>query len=192
MCLPNNMSRPQPPDPNEGLPSNIDAEKFLLGSILLDTDTHLDSVRNQLQPADFSLQKHQVIYRRMIDLAERGVIVDRLTLAEELKRHRELVSVDGLSYLASLDDGLPSIHHVDAYVRIIKDKSVRRRVIFGADDLHKRAMLDAEETDAVVAAGVDIFGKLAAARNHREVAPSVPTWPDPIHEDGFHGIAGDS
>ncbi len=127
----------------------------------------------------------------MTELHDRGEQIDPVTLAEELKRRRELSACDGLTYLNSLDDGLPQIPHVGGYIRIVKDKAVRRGVIFGADALMKRAMLDTEETDAVIAAGADIFGKLAAGRNHHEEAPSTPTWPDAIQEDGFHGIAGE-
>ena len=181
---------PPPKDPNEGLPANEDAERLVLGSILKDADTHLAAVRAELQPMDLILEKHRRIYRRALDLDERGVKVDRVTVAEELKRNRELASCDGLSYLVSLDDGLPEIPHVAAYVAIIREKSLRRKIIFAADAFSKRAFLETENVDEVIAAGADTFQKLAAGRNHREEAPSVPVWPEPIREEGFYGIGG--
>ena len=92
----------------KGLPTNIDAERFVLGSILLD-DSNFIQVAGLLEAEDFSLEKHRRIFRRMGDLHERGERIDRITVANELMKHEQLESVDGLSYLVSLDDGLPQI-----------------------------------------------------------------------------------
>jgi hypothetical protein len=182
----------KPPDENDGLPANLDAERFVLGSILLYADTHLSTARAELQPGDFSLEKHQRIYRRILDLDQRAAKVDRVTVAEELKRHRELASCDGLSYLVSLDDGLPRAPHIDAYVGIVKDKAIRRRLISGADALIKRALAPTEDTETVVTAGAEFFHALQTNSNHKEdAAPAVPQWPEPLHEDAYYGVAGD-
>lgn len=111
-----------------GLPANIDAEKFLLGSILLDDGVFLE-IASALEAGDFCLEKHQRIFRRMAEIHERGEKVDRITLANELVRYEELESVDGLSYIVSLDDGLPKIPNLDGYIRIIQDKAILRRII---------------------------------------------------------------
>jgi DnaB-like helicase N terminal domain len=185
-------SPPPPKDPNEGLPANEDAERFVLGSILLDAETHMPPARRELEPGDFILQKHRTIFRCMIELDDRGEKIDRLVVANELKRRRELSSCDGLSYLVSLDDGLPDAPNIDAYIRIVKDKAALRRVIFGADAIMKRGLLDTEEADIVIAAGAEFFAGLQRGRNHRqEPPPSVPQWPEPLHADAYHGLAGD-
>jgi replicative DNA helicase len=113
----------------KGLPGNLDAERFVLGSIVLRDAAYLQ-VAPVLQPDDFSLEKHRRIYARMGDLSERGVRIDRVTLANELDNQGQLESVDGLSYLVSLDDGLPEIANLDAYVNIVRDKSTLRKAIF--------------------------------------------------------------
>ena len=105
-----------------GLPCNLDAERYVLGSILLD-GTQFETMAGSLAADAFSLEKHRRIWRRMADLHGRGESIDRVTLANELKRHFELESVDGLGYLVSLDDGLPQIYNLDSYVRIIQEKS---------------------------------------------------------------------
>jgi len=89
-----------------GLPKNknLDAERYVLGSILLNDDRSVD-VAASLAPDDFSLLKHQGIFARMGDLHEHGERIDRVTLAEELTKHDQLTLVDGVSYLVSLDDG---------------------------------------------------------------------------------------
>src|SRR5574341_393732 len=106
----------------KGLPVNLDAERFVLGSILLD-DSLFIQVAGTLSADDFSLEKHRRIFRRMFELNERGDRIDRVTVAEELMRHNQLESCDGLSYLVSLDDGLPRTGNIDGYLRIVKDKA---------------------------------------------------------------------
>src|SRR5438270_7415831 len=102
----------------KGLPANLDAERFVLGSILLD-DTYYLQVAGAVDPGDFSLEKHRRIFARMKDLYGRAVRIDRVTLAEELMKQGQLESVDGLAYLVSLDDGLPEVSNLDHYVRIV-------------------------------------------------------------------------
>src|ERR1700733_1243572 len=92
----------------KGLPSNLDVERLVLGAVLLD-DRVFVSVAAVLTPQDFSLEKHRRIFRRMVELQARGERIDRVMVANELLRYHELESCDGLSYLVSLDDGLPNI-----------------------------------------------------------------------------------
>src|SRR6185437_8243407 len=89
----------------KGLPANPDAERYVLGSVLLDDSVYLQ-VAGMLEPDDFSLEKHRRIFGRMKDLYDRSEHIDRVTLADELMRQGQLESVDGLSYIISLDDGL--------------------------------------------------------------------------------------
>src|SRR4051812_27489061 len=111
----------------KGLPANIDAERFILGSVLLD-DARFIEIAGTIMQDDFALEKHRRIFRRMAELHERGEKIDRVTLANELLRFNELESVDGLSYLVSLDDGLPAISNLDSYTRIVRDKATLRRI----------------------------------------------------------------
>src|SRR3954467_3609481 len=94
-------------------PSNIDAERFVLGAILLD-DSNYVGAAGVLDMEDFSLEKHRRIWMRMADLATRGERIDRVTLANELIKYGQLESVDGLSYLIELDNGLPQLFALDA------------------------------------------------------------------------------
>src|SRR5687767_3323529 len=92
----------------KGLPSNIDAERFVLGAILLDPANFIQ-VAGTLDMEDFTLEKHKRIWLRMTEIHGRGETIDRVTVANELMRHGQLESVDGLSYLIELDNGLPQI-----------------------------------------------------------------------------------
>ena len=125
---------------DKGLPSNLDAERFVLGSILLNDSLFIQAA-GDLQPDDFSLEKHRRIFSRMAELHERGERVDRVTVANELLRYNELESCDGLSYLVSLDDGLPQILNLDGYIRIVRDKASLRRIIFASQHLMNRGLM---------------------------------------------------
>src|ERR1019366_6045613 len=115
----------------KGLPANADAERFVLGSILLNGERYVD-VAGAINPADFSLEKHRRIFARVKELYDRGVKIDRLTVANELMKQGQLESVDGLTYLVSLDEGMPEIANLDSYIRNVKDKSALRKMIFTA------------------------------------------------------------
>jgi replicative DNA helicase len=143
----------------KGLPTNVDAEKFVLGSILLD-DTLYVQAAGTLEPDDFSLEKHRRIFRRMGELQTRGEKIDRITVANELIRFNELDACDGLTYLVSLDDGLPQIPNLDSYIRIVKDKAVLRRIIFTAQHMMNRAMIGEEQPGDILAGAEESLLKL--------------------------------
>ncbi len=111
-----------------GLPANIDAEKTILGAILLDNAAHAEAAE-RLEPDDFSLDSHRRIFQRMTDLRDSGRAIDIVTLAEELARYKEVEAVGGVAYLASLTEGLPRRPVIEEYIRIVKDKSLLRRLM---------------------------------------------------------------
>ncbi len=143
----------------KGLPASLDAERFVLGSILLD-DTLFVEVASALQAEDFSLEKHRRIFLRMGELHARGERVDRLTVAEELMKHGQLEACDGIGYLVSLDDGLPQIRNVSSYLRIVKDKSLLRRVIYASQGLINRCLAGEEAPQEILANAEEIILKM--------------------------------
>jgi replicative DNA helicase len=147
----------------KGLPTNTDAERFVLGSILLD-DTFYIQAAGTLEAGDFSLEKHRRIFQRMGELQDRGEKIDRITVANELMKFSELEACDGLSYLVSLDDGLPQIPNLDAYLRIVKDKSVLRRIIFASQNMMNRCLMGEEHPDEILAGAEETLLKLGEAR----------------------------
>ncbi len=90
----------------KGLPANLEAERLTLGAVLVDPEC-FPLVGGELTAEDFSLESHRRVFQRMSALAERGERIDRVALANELMRHSELESAGGLSYLMSLDEGIP-------------------------------------------------------------------------------------
>ena len=149
-----------------GLPANVDAERFVLGSILLNQDAYFQ-VAGAVEPDDFSLEKHRRIFARMKDLYDRGEKIDRVTLANELMKQGQLESVDGFSYLVSLDDGLPELSNLDSYIRIVKDKATLRKLIFSAQKVIDRCLIGEEEPDEILAGAEESLLKLGEARTRR-------------------------
>jgi replicative DNA helicase len=148
----------------KGLPANVDAERFVLGSILLNHDAYFQ-VAGAVEPEDFSLEKHRRIFARMKELYERGEKIDRLTVANELMKQGQLESVDGLTYLVSLDEGMPEIANLDSYIRIVKDKSALRRMIFTAQKVIDRCLIGEEEPDEILAGAEEQLLKLGESRS---------------------------
>jgi replicative DNA helicase len=110
----------------KGLPQNAEAERAVLGSILLDPDS-ISLVVPILSREDFFSDKHQRIYRGMLDLFDRSSQIDLLTLKEELNAGAA-ETVDA-AYLSWLLDGVPDIGNVEHYARIVKEKATLRRLI---------------------------------------------------------------
>src|SRR5215831_4831851 len=147
----------------KGLPVNLDAERFVLGSILLDDGLYVQAA-GTLEPDDFSLEKHRRIFRRMSDVHDRGEKIDRITVANELMKFNELEACDGLSYLVSLDDGLPQIPNVDSYVKLVKDAAVLRSIIFASQHMINRCMMAEEAPEDILAGAEDTLLKLGEAQ----------------------------
>jgi len=112
----------------EGLPASIDAEKTILGAVMLDNAAFSEAAE-KLTPEDFSLDSHRRIFLRMNELIDAQRTVDIVTLPIELAKHKEVEAVGGVAYLASLTEGLPRRPVIEDYIRIVKDKSLLRRLM---------------------------------------------------------------
>lgn len=134
-----------------GLPANIDAERTLLGAVLLDNEA-FSEIREKLGPDDFSLDSHRRIALRMSQLIKRGNAVDIVTLANELNRNKEVEAIGGVSYLASLTEGLPRRPVIEEYIRIVKDKSLLRRLMLICSAAIARAADQSETALEVIGA----------------------------------------
>src|SRR6202166_3478685 len=88
------------------LPHNLEAERSILGAVLLDNHS-LNAAVEKLRSADFFLPQHRQIFQRMIQLAEHQQAIDVVTLMDDLARRGELESAGGVAYLSQLADGLP-------------------------------------------------------------------------------------
>jgi len=119
------MSRPTL---ERALPHNIDAEKSLLGTVLVNNENYYRIIET-LRPEDLYLDAHRIILRHMISLVERSAPIDLVTLQEELLRGSQLEGAGGMAYLATLLDGIPHLINVEPYIEIIREKSLFRQMV---------------------------------------------------------------
>ncbi len=130
-------------------PHNLDAERSVLGGILLRNDTfnHAAAV---IDSGDFYRDAHRRIFEQMVELNERGDAIDLVTLKEALTRTAELEDVGGVAYLARLVDGVPRATNVEHYANIVKEKSTLRSLIASAHDILQEAYAGADDADEIL------------------------------------------
>jgi replicative DNA helicase len=127
-------------------PQNLEAEQSVLGGILLEPEA-LSRVLEVMTGDDFYRDAHRKIFSSMLDLYQKGTPVDLITLTEILQNKGQLEDIGGASYLISLTDAIPSAVHVDVYARIIREKSVLRRLINRTTEIASKSYNFAGEAD---------------------------------------------
>jgi replicative DNA helicase len=131
------------------LPHNLEAERSVLGAILLHNDA-FNLAAEVIDSNDFFRDAHRRIFDKMVKLSERGDAIDLVTLKEELSRSSELDEVGGPAYITALVDGVPRSANVEHYARIIKEKATLRNLIFSANKILATAYEAEEEADVIL------------------------------------------
>lgn len=119
------------------MPSSNDAERSVLGSILIN-NALLSQAQELLLTTDFYSNGHRLIYLAMDHLSERGAALDIVTVKEELKGAGTLDEAGGPAYLASLSDGLPRASNIQHYCRIVKDRAIKRELVTVSNQVIER------------------------------------------------------
>ena len=126
------------------LPNNLEAERTVLGAILVD-NAAFNSAAEILKREDFYRDAHRRIYEAMAALAERSQPIDLVTLKDELTRRSALEAVGGAAFLAGLVDGVPRITNVEHWSRLIKEKAVLRNLIHAGNRIVQECYEGADE-----------------------------------------------
>src|SRR5205085_8939280 len=134
---------------DRGLPASIEAERSILGAILLDPFCYNEAAES-LKGDDFFLDSHRRIYTRMVELTEQARSIDLITLADALGRNKELEAIGGVAYLSSLTEGVPRRDSIVPHIRIIKDKALLRGIIVAANAAIARALDQADAAAEVL------------------------------------------
>lgn len=132
-------------DKKRELPFSLEAEKSVLGAILIDNDA-LIKIADAIDAADFYDQNHQRIYEAILSLNAKMSAIDILTLTNELKSTGFLDSVGGAGYLTELTNFVPTAAHVEQYAELVAEKAIRRRLV---DVNHKIADLVVDESNTL-------------------------------------------
>jgi replicative DNA helicase len=122
--------------PNTRLPpSATDAERALIGGLLIDPSSFERTVEEGLRPSDFYRKAHGIIYNVIQDLFQSAEPVDALTVVDELQRRGQLELVGGATGVSQLEALIPTAAHVGAYARLVREKSTLRRLIESATEI---------------------------------------------------------
>lgn len=127
----------------KALPSNIEAERAALGSVLLNRDAII-AIAPWLLPEYFYLEKHAWIYEAMLACYNSRIPPDTRTVSEELRRREQLDTIGGIPYLSELVDAVPTSYHVEYYARIVERTALLRKLIVAGG---KIAALGYDEQD---------------------------------------------
>jgi replicative DNA helicase len=131
------------------LPHNLEAERSVLGAILVHNDA-FNLAAQVINEKDFFRDAHRRIFDKMIALNERSAAIDFVTLKEELARAGDLDEVGGPAYIASLADGVPRATNVEYYARIVKEKSTLRNLIYAANRILTTAYEAEQEPEIIL------------------------------------------
>ncbi|MCB9114236.1 MAG: replicative DNA helicase [Caldilinea sp.] len=156
--------------PVKGIPANLEAERAVLGSLLIDPDAII-KVANFLRAEDFFRERHAWLYEAMLSLHERHEPLDYVTVVDELERRDRLEEVGGPAYITDLISGTPSAMYVDHYAHIVERSALRRRLISAAGQIAEIAYDDSQEVDTVVDKAESLIFGVSESLIHRDLMP---------------------
>ncbi len=119
-------------------PNNIDAEKSVLGSVLVSPEAIMDVI-DLIRPEDFYRKDHETIFQAMLDLFNANKPIDVVTVTDRLSASGALEQVGGIPYLGSLADEVPLASNAPQYAGIVAEKALQRRLIKCAQDISRNA-----------------------------------------------------
>jgi replicative DNA helicase len=178
--------------PQRGLPQSEESERAVLAAVLLDSRL-LAAVSGRLRADDFYGERHRAIYAAMIELQDEPTPIDLRTLQARLEQKGELEGVGGIAYLAGLDVDLPDLGRFDSYVEIVKERSVRRRLIDVCREVMRECLdggLDAAAALARAEQAVLALGGEAIRRGFVPLAPILDEVVELLEESQGKGLTG--
>jgi replicative DNA helicase len=143
------------PDPirehsfERSLPNSSEAERAILGAIILD-NALISQAIELLTPEDFYVPSHRRIFTAMIGLFERGGEIDPILIGEELKKENALETVGGISFITNLTYGLPHSTNIIHYAKVVRGKSLLRRLIRTASKITNEALEEEDEAEIIL------------------------------------------
>ncbi len=130
-------------------PHNIEAERLILGAVLLDNEALAKSL-TLIKPNDFYQHSHRKIFDTMVELFEQSQVIDLVTLSQELTRKEELDNIGGAAYLMALLESVPTAAHVTAHAKIVKEKALLRRLLNAAAQITAEGYEDRDAADLLL------------------------------------------
>lgn len=146
------------------IPQSDDAEKCVLGSVLLDYHNS-DSAFLLLRPDYFHHRRHQVIFEIMMELFDQNRAADLVIVQDELVKRNALDKVGGIDYLTELLESVPTTAHCEYYAQIVRDKYLLRTLISTCNEISQKAFNANEAADEVIDQAEAMFFDLTQKRS---------------------------
>ncbi len=131
------------------LPQSVEAEMSVLGAMLLDNEV-INVVIPLVNKQSFYKTAHQELFQTVLELYDKGQVVDLVLLREELKKRSLLEKVGGVEYLIELEDAVPTIGNVEYYANIVREKAIKRCLIEVAATIQKQSFDVSIDTDQLL------------------------------------------
>jgi replicative DNA helicase len=151
-------------------PNNLEAEMAVIGSILVDREM-MAAVSEILAAADFYAHVHETIFTALTQLYERGEPLDKITLAEELRRRDLLDKVGGLPYVTSLMDTVPTAASAEYYANIVREKASLRGLIHAGTQITRIGFENEEDVEGALDRSEQIVYEVGRRQKHGEFSP---------------------
>lgn len=152
------------------LPNSSEAERAVLGAILLDNGLICQAVE-YLKPDDFYVPSHRLIYESMLVLFERGAEINPILIGEELKKENRLQSVGGISFITNLTYGLPHSTNILHYAKVIKGKALLRRMVKASNKITQEALAEEDDPEIILDHAEQAFFNLHETKVEDRTAP---------------------
>ncbi|SHI10889.1 replicative DNA helicase [Clostridium collagenovorans DSM 3089] len=150
--------------PLKSLPYNIEAEQSVIGSMLKER-TAIAEAAEVLKADDFYKESHKVIFSTIMDLYQRDVPVDMITLLEELRSTEKLESVGGITYITEVNGSVLSTANVVSYIKIVEDKAILRRLIRSSNEIIELSYNNQNNVESVLDTAEQRIFNIAEKRN---------------------------
>ncbi|ODN31296.1 replicative DNA helicase [Fervidobacterium thailandense] len=178
----------------KNVPSNIEAEQALIGSILIEPEK-MDQIVSIVNSSDFYDPRNKYIFRVMEELHEEGQPIDIISVCDRLRDEGLLDKVGGELYVAQLADTVPTAAHADVYAQIVRDKAILRELIAAGSQIVERAYSDSDVEEILDEAERIVF-RIAESRatktyvDIRSALTEVFEHLEQLREKHLKGIAG--
>jgi replicative DNA helicase len=170
-------------------PHNIDAEKFVIGGILVDPNKLAD-VLEFIDVTDFYARKHVILFNHLVKISEAGGLPELITVADSLQASNDLEDIGGMGYLMEIAKGVPSTANIGAYASVVKDRSKQRSLINASGRINEIAYNSELSTEEKISEsqatllGLESHDGEGAAQANSAIKQVIADIEERFHSDG--------
>ena len=163
---------------NRSVPRNVEAEKQVLGSILLEVGRALPDIKRILVPDDFYSKKHRLIYQAILELSARGEPVDTVTVTHHLEEKKEIEQIGGPLYLTGLLDSVTTTESLSYYAEIVRKEAARRSLIKTGGQIAELGYENGGEIEDVLSRARSLLDGSISTSLQPSYSQKPSTWAD--------------